>query len=67
MSDVQQSDGLWDYACPQCPFTSTGWPSKKVAAARGGQHADEHLGGIAMSSLDEFRTEQGLNSEGKVT
>ena len=67
MSDVQQSEGLWDFACQQCPFTSTGWPSKKVASARASQHFDEHLGGIAMASLDEFRTEQGLTSEGKVS
>lgn len=41
-------------------FVSTGWPSKKVATARGQQHFAEHKGEGAMPPLHEFRAEHGL-------
>lgn len=59
-------DGTWRYVCgrpsgcgtPEAgPFTSSGWPSKAVALARGEQHEAEHEGGTPMPSLDVFRAE----------
>lgn len=64
MSDVRQNNGTWDYECPQCEFTSTGWPLKKVAAARGEHHGAEHAHGTLMPSLEDFRAEHNLNSDG---
>jgi hypothetical protein len=84
---VTQGDGGWDFTCPAppgtcgdpgtgVPFTSTGWPTKKIAQARAGQHLDEHLEGVAakaenrpvdpskiMSDLDAFRAKH-LNPDG---
>jgi hypothetical protein len=82
---TQESDGSWTFQCPgvvgaPChgvsgqPFSSSGWPTKKVAAARGAQHFTEHklgaeiLEALALEdarvrgegSLDEFRAEHGL-------
>ena len=63
------SDAGWDFSCPgvqgspcgdEVPFASTGWPSKKVALARGQEHFDEHKGDGVMSSLDDFRTKHKL-------
>ncbi len=49
----------WDFACPGVQgspcgdlgvaFTSTGWPTKATAAARGQQHFDEHKLGAAIA------------------
>lgn len=73
-SVTQGPDG-WDFTCPAAsgcgvpggaPFTSTGWPTKKIAQARAGQHLDEHIGQGVMPSLDEFRAEHGLNPDGSV-
>ena len=66
----------WDFNCPKTDgscgdngigFTSTGWPSAKVAKARGRQHFDEHEGNGVAQSLDDFRTEHNLTPEGKVS
>jgi hypothetical protein len=38
-----------DYECPDCDFTSTGWPTKKAANARGKQHQTEHTDGDPMA------------------
>lgn len=43
-----------DYECPDCDFTSTGWPTKKAANARGKQHAAEHETGDPMPELVDF-------------
>ncbi len=66
----QSKDGAWDFACPgvagsPCgdkgvPFTSTGWPTKKTATARGQEHFDEHKGIAPTSSLEDFRAKHGL-------
>lgn len=62
----------WDFQCPgiansKCgdpetgqPFHSDGWPTKKVALARGQEHFDEHKGVAVTSSLEEFRAKHGL-------
>lgn len=60
----------WDFQCPSVagspcggeggPFSSTGWPTRKVAEARGRQHFDEHKGLGVSQSLEEFRADQGL-------
>ena len=60
----------WDFACPgvkgsPCgdagtPFTSTGWPTKATAQARGQEHFDEHKGKGAMSTLEDFRAKHNL-------
>lgn len=50
---VTQADDGWTFQCPNVDgdtcgepggpgFTSSGWPTKKAAAARGQQHFDEH-------------------------
>jgi hypothetical protein len=65
---VAETDAGWDFVCPvtdgTCgangtPFTSTGWPSKKTALARGQEHLDDHAG-TPMSSLEAFRAKHGL-------
>jgi hypothetical protein len=68
---TKADDGSWTFQCPgiqgsPCgdpgsgqPFHSSGWPSKKVATARGAQHLAEHKG-EPMASLDDFRAEHGL-------
>lgn len=38
---VKNEAGGWDMQC-DCGFKSTGWPTRKAAAARGGEHTDEH-------------------------
>lgn len=73
MSDVTKAaDGSWTYQCPGgkpslCgdpqtgqPFVSSGWPSRKVAEARGQQHQDDHAGVAPMPELHEFRAQHGL-------
>lgn len=69
---ARADDETWTFHCPgidgsPCgdpgtgqPFVSSGWPTKKVANARGTQHLDEHKGGVPMPELDEFRAEHGL-------
>ncbi len=68
----------WDFACPVTTgcgdvggagFTSTGWPTKKAATARGRQHFDEHKGRGPAQTLEDFRRDQGLtvDAEGVVT
>lgn len=67
---VSQGDDGWDFVCPGvegslcgeeggAPFTSTGWPTKASALARGREHFDDHLG-TPMSSLEDFRAKHGL-------
>jgi hypothetical protein len=46
-----------DYECPDCGFTSTGWPSAEARDARGMQHLDEHETGVAMPELADFNQE----------
>jgi hypothetical protein len=71
---VKQGDDGWDFTCPAppgtcgdpntgAPFTSTGWPTKKIAQARASQHLDEHLGKGVMPDLDAFRAKH-LNPDG---
>jgi hypothetical protein len=50
---VTEEDGGWSFACPSCPFTSTGWPTKKEAEGRGREHRDEHESGEPMSALPQ--------------
>jgi hypothetical protein len=68
---TQAQDDSWTFQCPgvensPCgepggqPFFSSGWPTKKIAQARGQQHFDEHLGLGVTPSLEEFRAEHGL-------
>lgn len=72
---VSSPDGgnTYDFRCPgiagsPCgepggtPFTSTGWPTKKVATARGQEHFDEHKGLAVTSSLEDFRAKHGLTA-----
>lgn len=70
-SVTQADDESWTFQCPGIegsgcgvpggvPFISSGWPSKKVAQARGAQHFAEHKGEAVTPSLDEFRAEHGL-------
>lgn len=42
------------------PFTSSGWPTKKSATARGAEHFREHKTGEPTSTLEDFRAEHGL-------
>lgn len=74
---TQAKDGTWGFVCPvndgTCgvfgdnskSFTSTEWPSRKVAMARGAEHFADHKGEGAMSSLDEFRKKHGLQVDAK--
>lgn len=66
---VSKGDGAWDFRCPvtdgSCGtngvgFTSTGWPTKETALARGAQHFAEHKGEGVSQSLEDFRAEHGL-------
>lgn len=67
---VTEKDGAWDFQCPvndgtcvlpgAVPFTSSGWPTKTIAKARGLEHFAEHKGEGTASSLDEFRAKHGL-------
>lgn len=66
---VTESDGGWDFQCPgvqgspcgkEQPYSSTGWPTKKIALARGQQHFDDHKGIAPMQELDAFRRDQGI-------
>jgi hypothetical protein len=69
-SVTRADDGTWGFQCPGvagstcgnpgAPFSSTGWPEKKHATARGRQHFDEHLGHGVTQSLEEFRAAHGL-------
>jgi hypothetical protein len=77
---VTESEGGWDFQCPGVqgdgchsaegvPFSSTGWPTKKAALARGAQHFAAHKDKTPMQELDAFRREQGLvvNDDGTVS
>ncbi|HET7399726.1 MAG TPA: hypothetical protein VFJ94_14510 [Intrasporangium sp.] len=71
---TQDEDGTYGFRCPvndgSCggvddkgtvvPFTSTGWPTKRLAQARGQQHVDDHKGIAPTPSLADFRVEHGL-------
>lgn len=46
-------DAAWDYECPECGWTTSGWASKKAAEARGAQHQAEHETGEAMPELKD--------------
>lgn len=71
-SATKAADDTWTFTCPgvkdsRCgdpvtgqTFTSSGWPTKKTALARGQEHFDEHLGKAVTSSLEEFRAKHGL-------
>lgn len=71
-SVTHAEDDTWAFQCPgiqgsPCgdpgtgrPFHSSGWPTKKIAQARGAQHFAEHKGEGTAASLDEFRAEHGL-------
>lgn len=56
---VDRSDGGWDFGCPDCEFTSTGWGTRKAAEERGQQHADEHSTGVPMPELADFNADPG--------
>jgi hypothetical protein len=74
MATSKQSDDTWTYACPGYPadpcggndlpsFQSSGWPTKKIAEARGAQHIAEHEDPTNQSPMPElhvFRQEHGL-------
>lgn len=69
---TRADDDSWTFQCPgvdqsACgdpntgqPFHSSGWPTARVAEARGQQHLDEHTNLRSMPDLDEFRAEHGL-------
>ena len=63
---TKADDDTWTFQCPgflgdDCgPYSSSGWPSKKFATARGGQHLLAHKEREPMQSLDDFRTANGL-------
>lgn len=79
LSKAVTADGdTWTFQCPgvqgsPCgdaqPFSSSGWPTKKSATARGQQHFDEHKGLGPAQTLEEFRRDQGLvvNDDGSVS
>lgn len=50
----------YDFQCA-CSFTSSGWPTKRLALTRGIEHAVEHDTGEPARELVEFRAEAGLN------
>jgi hypothetical protein len=59
----------WDFACPvtdgSCGdagvgFTSTGWPTRKVAEARGQEHFYDHSEQVPMSALEDFHAKHNL-------
>lgn len=64
----------WDFRCPgidgsPCgdpatgqPFSTIGWPTKKIAQARGAEHFAEHKGHGLMSTIEDFRAAHGLVS-----
>lgn len=65
------SGATWDFQCPgiafsRCgaddgpPFSSVGWPTKKVALARSQEHFDDHKGIAPTSTLEDFRAKHGL-------
>lgn len=68
----QLEDGTFGFYCPgvqgsvcgdiatAVPFSSVGWPTAEIAAARGREHFDEHLGRSVTSSLEDFRAKHGL-------
>lgn len=75
---TKADDDTWTLTCPvtdgTCgdretgvPFTSSEWPTKKLARARLDEHVAEHKGEGVMSSLEEFRRKHGLhvNADGK--
>jgi hypothetical protein len=78
---VKQQGGTWTFQCPgvrghrcgdlgtEIPFVSSGWPTKKVALARGEQHFAEHKGDGPMPELAEFHKQHGLvvNDDGSVS
>jgi hypothetical protein len=79
---VTKDGDFWDFACPgvigdfcgepaaDAPnFTSTGWPTKAAATARGQQHFDQHKSGAPMQELHDFRVDQGLvvGDDGRVS
>ncbi len=47
-----------DYECPDCGWTSTGWPTKKQRDERGRQHRDEHATAEPMPELVDFLKER---------
>ena len=62
----QEDDGTWVFRCPgflgdDCgPFSTSGWPTRKSATARGAQHLLAHKEREPMQELHEFRLEHGL-------
>lgn len=81
MPVTKNEQGTWDYECPRpagcgpgatgAGFTSTGWPRKTDAEARGQEHeAQPHMPGDPvpddhqpMMDLHAFRTARGLNPD----
>lgn len=70
-SVTRDEDGSWAFQCPNptdhpCGepggpgFRSSGWPTRKVAEARGAEHFAEHRGEAVTSTLEEFRAKHGL-------
>lgn len=48
--DWQPPEGH-QYVCPDCGFTSYGWPDQESADARGERHQTEHETGEPMPEL----------------
>ena len=76
---VAEVDDLFDFICPvtdgSCgdrgtgvPFTSSQWPTAALAAARGLQHLEDHLG-TPMPELHQFRLDNKLtvDTDGRVS
>lgn len=79
-SVTKADDGTWTFQCPGVKgdgcgepggagWTSTAWPTKKAAVARGAQHFAEHKGEGPMQDMAEFLVDQGLvlNDDGSVS
>lgn len=72
-SVTEGEGGTYDFTCPgvqghPCgtedkPYTSTGWPTRKAATARGALHFAEHKGDVDPVELEDFRTDQGISTE----
>jgi hypothetical protein len=57
---VKLEDGWAGQCAGPCGFLTTGWPTKKLAEERIGEHENEHETGQTVSDLDTFRAKHGL-------
>lgn len=73
---VSEADnGLFTFTCPAesgcgskgMSFTSSDWPTSKIAEARGIQHLAEHVNQVPMQDLEEFKVEHGVAQAAPIT